>query len=336
MQLPKSILLLSFVLHASFVPNIGARRLSGKSDKSSKSAKQPKSVCLEKGSLYEIEPDFEGIASPQNIYEKCCEEWDEFETTPWSATDSNANLIAISACATELGQTFTDCSDEYSYTSPFRHIYYAPVGDNEYQFITTNDALLGNTAFRGAIGTDTGNEKIILQYESTPLFDEDENSLAGRSLADLEYIEYSFKALACHGTETECPGQFYLNVYSKADVDPPFSNGWFDCAFDFTPTEGGVENGDWTTIRFTRDSVPGNTRCKTGGENLACTHCPVGTSWGAVADLNAGYEMGASTNQILIFALNMGDTSADDDGLEGLYDRVVVKLYGEEPRVYDL
>ena len=335
MQLPKSILLLSFVLQASFVPNIGARRLKSKS---SKSAKSPKSVCLEKGSLYEVEPDFEGIASPQEVYEKCCEEWDEFATTPWSATDSNANLIAAASCANDLGQT--ECFDEYTYTSPFRHYYNAAVGENEFQFITTNDALLGETAFRGAIGTDTGPEKVILQYESIPLYDEDENSLAGRSLADLEYIEYSFKALACHGTVTECPEQFYLNVYSKAD--PPTSDGWFDCAFDFTPTEGGVENGDWTTIRFTRDSVPGNTRCKTGGANLACSQCPVGTSWGAVADLSAGYEMGASTNQILIFALNMGDTSTTapgvgtDTGLEGLYDRVIVKLYGEEPRVYDL
>jgi hypothetical protein len=56
MQLPNSILLLSFVLQASFVPNIGARRLSSKS---SKSAKLPKSVCLEKG--YKIEaPEFDG------------------------------------------------------------------------------------------------------------------------------------------------------------------------------------------------------------------------------------------------------------------------------------
>jgi hypothetical protein len=305
---------------------------SGKSDKSSKSAKHPKSVCLERG--FKIEPDFEGIASPQNVYEKCCEEWDEFETTPWSATDSNANLIATAACANDVGQDFNECLDEYEYTSPFRHYYNAEVGDNEYQFITTNDALLGNTAFRGEIGVDTGNEKIVLQYESTPLFDEDENSLAGRSLADLEYIEYSFKALACHGTVTECPEQFYLNVYSKAD--PPTSGGWYDCAFDFEPTEGGVENGDWTTIRFTRDSVPVRNRCGSGLPNLACNHCPAGTTWGAVADLDVGYEMGASTNQILIFALNMGDTNADDDGLEGLYDRVVVKLYGEEPRVYDL
>ncbi|GFH56863.1 hypothetical protein CTEN210_13339 [Chaetoceros tenuissimus] len=330
MQIPKSIIL-SFALQASFVD---ARRSSSKS---SQSAKQPKSVCLEQGSLYEIEPRFEGIASPQNVYEKCCEEWDEFETNPWSA-DPTIDVISFGACASDLGQTFLECVGEYTYSSPFRHYYNVELGDNEFQFITTNDALLGDTAFRGAIGVDTGDEKVILQYESTPLYDEDENSLAGRSLADLEYIEYSFKALACHGTETECPEQFYLNVYSKAD--PPRSAGWYDCAFDFTPTEGGVENGDWTTIRFTRDSVPGNTRCGSGGAANACSDCPVGTSWGTVADLNEGYEMGASTNQILIFALNMGDTSTSaaglDTGLEGLYDRVVIKLHGEEARVYDL
>lgn len=330
MQIPKSIIL-SFALQASFVLDIaGARRLSGKSPKS---PKQPKSVCLEQGSLYEIEPQFEGIASPQNVYEKCCEEWDEFETNPWLA-DPTIDVISFGACASDLGQTFDECVGEYTYSSPFRHYYNVALGDNEFQFITTNDALLGDTAFRGAIGVDTGDEKVILQYESTPLYDEDENSLAGRSLSDLEYIEYSFKALACHGTETECPEQFYLNVYSKAD--PPRSAGWYDCAFDFTPTEGGVENGDWTTIRYTRDSVPGNTRCGSGGTDNACSDCPVGTSWGTVADLNEGYEMGASTNQILIFALNMGDRSADDDGLEGLYDRVVIKLHGEEARVYDL
>jgi hypothetical protein len=305
---------------------------SGKSDKSSKSAKQPKSVCLERG--FKIEPDFEGIASPQIIYLDCCQGWTGYDqTTPWTGTAAT-DLAALIGCSDELAESenFQECSEKYRVTYPFVHAAYGY--DNEFEFATISDAPLGETAFRGAIGTDTGNEKIFLQYESTPLFDEDENSLAGRSLADLEYIEYSFKALACHGTVTECPEQFYLNVYSKAD--PPTSGGWYDCAFDFTPTEGGVENGDWTTIRFTRDSVPVRNRCGSGLPNLACNHCPAGTTWGAVADLDVGYEMGASTNQILIFALNMGDTSADDDGLEGLYDRVVVKLYGEEPRVYDL
>ena len=39
----------------------------------------------------------------------------------------------------------------------------------------------------------------------------------------------------------------------------------------------------------------------------------------------------------MIFALNMGDSKDSDVGLEGFFDRVVVKLTHEDsPRVYDL
>lgn len=55
-----------------------------------------------------------------------------------------------------------------------------------------------------------------------------------------------------------------------------------------------------------------------------------------VAD--TGWVLGTDGNDPgLIFALNMGDACASDIGLEGFFDRVVVKLPHEEsPRVYDL
>jgi len=93
-------------------------------------------------------------------------------------------------------------------------------------------------------------EQIRLSYNSME-YNGKNDELWGRSVADLEYIEYSFKAESC-GTDVkeDCPQWFYLSVYTRKDV----GNTNYDCRYDFEPTCGGepyIRAGmGWTTVRF--------------------------------------------------------------------------------------
>lgn len=144
-----------------------ARR--GRSDSSSSKkqrSKHPRAVCFEKG--YMIEPDFDGIASPQTFYLDCCQGWTGYDqTTPWTGT-ATTDLVALIGCRDELAESenFQECSEKFLVTYPFGLVAYGY--DNAFEFATISDAPLGETAFRGEIGVDSGEEKVILSYLLEP------------------------------------------------------------------------------------------------------------------------------------------------------------------------
>lgn len=330
MQILKKSILLSFTLQASFMLNIGARRLSGKS---SKSAKQPKSVCIQEA--FEIEaPEFDGgtdgIYNYQDFCQTCCNPVcgiDPTDTTDYCGWGNFPNV-----------NFEQECADDFTLSYPFSfNIYDTSYSMDGVRFsFTDQESYIGDTSFKGEIvDPDTG-RKVILKYLSEP-FDPAEFSrnLVGRPLSNLEYIEYSFKANSCDNTNTVCPYNFYMNVYTK---DPSDTTNWYNCRFDFRPEVGAdATTGDWTTVRFSKKSTP------TGGSCLgtSCSSCPVcgdiGGSDCAVTleDLGSSLVLGNIHNEI--FTFNMGDTNADDGGLEGYFDRIVMKFDHEDgPRVYDL
>lgn len=124
-------------------------------------------------------------------------------------------------------------------------------------------------------------------------------------------------------------------MYTRSDASV---TSFYECRYDYLPSTGGAEGGDWTSVRFdistiadTAFSRPGTAGCPSGDktllQNAADSNYVLGT--------NDQFPMppgGAG----LIFSLNMGDSSISDAGLSGYFDAVVVKLQGEDARVFDL
>ena len=227
---------------------------------------------------------------------------------------------------------------------PFAH-YPNPVGGSyffNYEFATVEDAPLGETAFKGAIGPDSGNgEKIILSYlsEQFDSFEFKNGNLVGRELSSLEYIEYSLKDETCPGTPpaSECPELFPLTVYTKDTTTDPNQS----CRFLFVPSGDSIVGAidGWTIVRITDLTVPSSVECSTTGFVCGGT----ATSCESSADPNPNTMNALAPNHVLgnsdneIFTLNIGTDTTDDENLVGYLDKIVVKIEHEDgPRVYDL
>lgn len=237
-------------------------------------------------------------------------------------------------CASLTGRALDVCFLrnylETAFSAPFQ---YALNGENAALQFTTDESLLGEGSLRGSIPNDSIDrfDKVILTYISSPYIPNVNDELWNRPLTDFEYIEYSFKVEACGGVETSCPEQFYLNVYTRSDASV---TDFYSCRYDFVPTVGGTVGEDWTTLRFDISTIADNAVSRSGTAG-----CPPGddTLQNAADD---GYVLGTNeqypTNTGQIFALNMGDTSLNDVGLVGYFDSIVVKMQGEDARVFDL
>ena len=313
---------------------VESRRMKGsKSPKSGKVSKDhhPKEVCIEKGFL--IQPEFDGEINALSFCQKCCD-------PACSATDANGIEI-LTQCGADLvnglttgdfGIVDTDCLESVTQTFPFGHILDGQTAAFEF---TNSEAFIGNGSFRGKINANPvggGEEKVILRYLSGE-FDGFNREMKNMEVSKLEYIEYSFKATSC-GSSSPCPNQFYMNVLTRTSAA---STNYYDCNFPFVPTTGGdPSNPGWTTVRFDLTS-PSTTRATPGSNPPECLLN--GSSINNLGDVaSEGWVLGTDGNDPgLIFALNMGDAGTSDVGLEGFFDRVVVKLTHEEsPRVYDL
>lgn len=131
----------------------------------------------------------------------------------------------------------------------------------------------------------------------------------GVPVADLSSISYDF-LIAGNGTTADA-NEFYLNVYANIDD----SSNFYDCRFDYTPVVGSTT--EWTTASFS-STTP--TFAQRRGTRIAA--CP--------ATL-AGMPAGSHVRAIVI---NVGDTSANDAGLAGYYDNVVIEQTSDTT-VYD-
>jgi hypothetical protein len=121
----------------------------------------------------------------------------------------------------------------------------------------------------------------------------------GLPIADLDAISYDFLIDQPGASGPTAFQQFYINVYALLPTSPP--DTFYDCRFDYVPTSG--VPGTWETMTVEPDTL------KTAGAGSGCP-----------ASLD-GMPTGSTIRAI---AINVGDTSANDVGLSGYLDNVVV------------
>ncbi len=117
--------------------------------------------------------------------------------------------------------------------------------------------------------------------------------------ADLTNIAYDFM-VAGNGTAASAH-QFYLNIY----VNQPTSTKYYDCRFDYVPATG-------STAGFTTASFASTVTPTVVARHSGSPACP---------STLAGMPTGSTVS---VVALNLGDSSANDAGLAGYFDKVVI------------
>ena len=125
-------------------------------------------------------------------------------------------------------------------------------------------------------------------------------------IANVNSISYDFM-IGSGGTASD-ENQFYMSVYANFGESDPLK--FYDCRYSVVPNVGST--GSFTTVTFDPTlAYPVTTR---GSSPYTCPAIP--------ADMDA---LSAGSN-IRVYALNVGDTSTSDVGLDGYIDNVVVDL----------
>lgn len=136
-------------------------------------------------------------------------------------------------------------------------------------------------------------------------------------IADVNSISYDY--LIGSGGEEADAEQFYMNVY--ANFGESDDDKFYDCRYNVVPTAGSTT--DFTTVTFDpTQAYPVTTRTGAEASPYACPEIPA-----EMDDLSEG-------SNIRVFSINVGDTSASDEGLDGYLDNVVVNTTSEET-IYD-
>lgn len=133
-------------------------------------------------------------------------------------------------------------------------------------------------------------------------------------IAAIESLSYDF-LIGAGGTAAD-ENEFYLNVY--ANFGESNSTKFFDCVYNVVPVTGSTAS--WTTVTF--DPSQDYPFRQSGSAPYDCPDSPA-----EMDDLSGG-------STVRVFALNVGDTSLNDVGLDGYYDNVVLTANGETT-VYD-
>ncbi|MDQ3065140.1 MAG: hypothetical protein M3Q36_02620 [bacterium] len=131
----------------------------------------------------------------------------------------------------------------------------------------------------------------------------------GVAIEDFNSVSYNF-LIAGDGTVDDAD-QFYLNVYTNA----PDPSSFYDCRYDYVPTTGSTTN--FTTATFNATETPTLVVDRFPSDSYVCP---------------ATLAAGAGT--VKFISLNVGDTSANDSGLAGYFDKVVLNI-GEDVTTYD-
>lgn len=125
-------------------------------------------------------------------------------------------------------------------------------------------------------------------------------------IANINRISYDFK-IGSGGLNTQ-EEQFYMNVYANFGESDDLK--FYDCRYDVLPNTGSKDI--YTTVTFDPTLIYPVT--KRGDSPYNCPSSPA-----AMDALSAG-------SSIRAFNINLGDTSANDAGLDGYFDNVVVNL----------
>lgn len=134
------------------------------------------------------------------------------------------------------------------------------------------------------------------------------------AIADVDRITYDF--LIGAGGDASDANHFYMNVYANFGVSDDLK--FYDCRYNIVPTVGSTTN--FTTITFD-PSLPYSVTTR-GSSPFPCPAVP------------ADMDLLSAGSNIRMFAINVGDTSANDVGLDGYYDNVVVIVNGDKT-IYD-
>lgn len=176
-----------------------------------------------------------------------------------------------------------------------------------YEFNTDAPSIGVGSLYVLPIGATPANKFIAENFINAPI-------------ADVNSISYDF--LIGSGGDANDEEQFYMNVY--ANFGESADDKFYDCRYNIVPTVGSTT--DFTTVVFDpTQSYPVTTR---GGASASPYPCPA-----VPADMNL---LSAGSN-IRAFALNVGDTSASDVGIDGYLDNVVTNtsvgevIYDFEP-----
>lgn len=140
---------------------------------------------------------------------------------------------------------------------------------------------------------------------------------ANAFVADVDSFSYDFQ-IGSGGTVADA-NQFYLNVY--ANFGESADNKFYDCRYNVVPTVGTV--GSFTTVTF--DPTQAYSVTTRGGASASPYACPA---------VPADMDLLSPSSTIRAFALNVGDTSASDTGLDGYLDNVVLTL-NSDTTVFD-
>lgn len=122
----------------------------------------------------------------------------------------------------------------------------------------------------------------------------------GALVADFDSVAYDF-LIAGDGTTADAQ-QFYLNVYTNLVGSSVFYN----CRFDYVPVVGSTT--DFTTALFESTDTPVNVADR-AGDSFTCPTTLDGMPAGST---------------VKFVAVNVGDTSTNDEGLGGYLDNVVI------------
>ncbi len=129
-------------------------------------------------------------------------------------------------------------------------------------------------------------------------------------VADIESVSYDFMIGA--GGDTNDEEQFYMNVYANFGESDDLK--YYDCRYNVVPTVGSVSG--FTTVTFD-PTLPYDVTTR-GSSPYTCPAVP------------ADMDLLSAGSNIRMFALNVGDTSASDVGLDGYLDNVVVTTASDE------
>jgi len=123
---------------------------------------------------------------------------------------------------------------------------------------------------------------------------------AKTAVKDFKWVKYDFK-IAGNGTGADSDN-FYLNVYATIDN----SNEYYDCRFDYVPKVAAAKT---RTATFNANATPVHVQKR--GSRIA--ECPT-----TLKEMPAG-------SYVRALAINVGDTTASDQGLAGYLDNVQVR-----------
>lgn len=125
-------------------------------------------------------------------------------------------------------------------------------------------------------------------------------------IANVNSISYDFKIGS--GGDANDDDHFYMNVYANFGVSA--DDKFYDCRYNIVPTSGSTAS--FTTVTF--DPSLAYPVTQSGSSPFACPSTP------------NDMDTSSPNSTIRVFAINVGDTSTNDVGLDGYLDNVVVSL----------